>query len=156
MSWYVLYMWLGSGTRWSFRFMSFTFAQKTRKASISALVQNVKNPKSVKIDLQRCEDSDSFVWHNGRICVPVRNKDTQNIMLPTMKQWSPKNIKKHIFPIGDRWLLLVMILILIIKRNFGTWLPTILRVAAEDLSTKRCDRADVMQLRCVRCGGFGG
>ena len=41
-------------------------------------------------------------------------------------------------------------------RSLGTKLLTMLRVAAQDLSTKRCDRADVIQRRCVRWGNFGG
>ena len=36
----------------------------------------------------------------------------------------------------------------LIKGSLGIQLPTILRVAAEDLETKRCDRADVIQQRC--------
>ena len=31
-------------------------------------------------------------------------------------------------------------------------IPTILRIAAEDLSAKKCDRADVIQQRCERRG----
>ena len=36
----------------------------------------------------------------------------------------------------------------LIKGSLGIQLPTILKVAAEDLSIKRCDRADVIQQRC--------